>query len=140
MAQKFELDSDKKIYAYVRMATGEDDKYIYAIRAKLEAALPERIMDGSEMLSQDQFAACMRCTERLEGMNFPLCTDEDSEEKLAAVYLAWIKLPRRLLRAWKSAPDTIDDKFNAADLLPPHMVDEATRKDPLPQSAAKSSA
>ena len=137
---KHELDGEKKIYAYVRTATGEDEKYIFAIRAKLEAALPDRGTDGSEMLAQDQFAACMHCTDRIEGMNFPLCTSEDSEEKLAAVYLAWIKLPRRMLRIWRGAPDVLDETFNAADLLPPHMVPEATRNNPLQKEGAKSSA
>ncbi len=132
---KYELDADNKIYAYVRMATGEDEKYIFAIRAKLESALPERGTDSDELVLQDSFAACMRCTERIEGMKFPLCTGNESNEKLASVYLAWIKLPRRLLRIWRNAPDTLDENFNASDLLPPDMVSEDVLKSPLPSGA-----
>lgn len=125
-----------KVKAEIRPATGEDEKAIFAIRSKIEPLLADRGTESDEMLRQDQFAACMVCTEWIDGINFPIRNGSESAEVLAATYKVWLKLPRRLWDAWRYAPDSSDELFNAEDLLPKEYLTVAQRTDPLPVTAA----
>lgn len=126
------------VSASIRMATGEDEKAIYAIRAKIEPLLTERGDDMEELVQQDQFAACMVCTDWIKGIDFPILKGDAPAEQLRDLYLAWLKLPRRIWIAWRYAPETVDDAFNAADLLPPEFLGRDQRNDPLPLTAETS--
>lgn len=133
-------DLGRGITADIRGAIGEDDKYIYAIRDKIESLLKDRGTDPQEYANQYRFAVCVRCTKNVKGLKFKFPKDTDDAQTLADAYRKWMKLPLDVWSAWHREPYSDTAVFNADDLLPPDMVPEAIRNGPLQESAVKTSA
>lgn len=132
------IELAKGIRAHVRPAIGADERSIYAIRAKIEPLLADRGTEDAEYNDQYQFALAMVVTEKVEGMNFPLLKASDDAQALADAYRAWLRLPLRIYNAWRRAPLEVEDLSNFTALLPPELLPEASRNDPLSEGGESS--